>query len=299
MTNADIARIARRIERLRHDARGRDPTPALVRRFRALVRDHYRSFGRDLPWRHTDDPYRVLVSEVMLQQTQVARVCEKYPEFLRAFGDVRALARAPVARLLRVWQGMGYNRRALALRETARLVVERHGGRFPDELAELTSLPGIGPATAADLLAFAHNRPVVVIETNIRAVFIHLFFPGRRAVEDRQIVPLVARTLDRRNPREWYNALMDLGVLIKRLHGNPARRSGAYRRQSPFAGSNRELRSMILKQLLRRGRLGVRQIASALGAERAAVENNLAHMVAEGFLASSGEAYAIRGGRCG
>lgn len=249
------------------------------------MRDHYRRCGRDLPWRHTTDPYAVLVSEIMLQQTQVARVCVKFREFMTAFPDPAALAVAPPRQVLAVWQGMGYNRRALALQRAAQAVMARHGGRLPADLDGLTALPGIGPATAADILAFAFNKSDVVIETNIRAVFIHLFFPGGRSVPDVALAPLVARTMDRRNPRDWYNGLMDLGTAIKRLHGNPARRSAHHVRQSAFEGANRQLRSRILKLLLATtGGLTAAATAHRLDLPVNRVRENMARMAGEGLL---------------
>lgn len=278
---------------MRARARGADPTPAVVRAFRRLVYDHYRAFGRDLAWRRTTDPYRVLVSEIMLQQTQVPRVEEKYPAFLRAFPTFAALARAPVKKVLRVWQGMGYNRRALALQIAARIVIERHGGSLPRTMEELTALPGVGPATAADCLAFAFNLPEVVVETNIRAVFIHVFFSTSRSVRDERIAALVEKTLDRRNPREWYNALMDMGVLIKKLHANPARKSAHHVTQAPFEGSNRQLRSRILTFLLDSRASTADEIAVALKAQPEGVARNLEAMTREGFVAARGTRYTV------
>jgi len=268
-------------------------TPYAVRRFRRIVREHYRASGRDLPWRKTRDPYRILVSEIMLQQTQVDRVKPAYVRFLKAFPDVRALAKAPVKRLLRVWQGMGYNRRALALKRAAQTVVRDHGGRVPATIEELTALPGIGPATAADIVVFAYNRPALVVETNIRSVYIHLFFAPGRAVKDDEIVSLIERTMDRRNPRDWYNALMDFGAALKKSHVNPSRRSAAYRRQSPFEGSNRQARSRILRYLLEEGPRTPRLIVRDLGLDEVRTKKNLKQMAEEGLIRRSKTRYRV------
>ena len=184
-------------------------TPAQVREFRKKVYGHFEQEGRDLPWRKNLNPFRVLVSEIMLQQTQVERVIEKYREFLSAFPDFGTLAKAPLPKLLSVWSGMGYNRRALALRALAQKVMLEHRGRLPRDHEMLIALPGIGKYTAGAVMAFAFNKPVVFMDTNIRRVFIHEFFQDRGNIHDDELIPLVEKTIDAANPRKWYNALMD------------------------------------------------------------------------------------------
>jgi len=225
-------------------------TPGVVIPFRRLLALFSASRGRDLPWRRTTDPYRILVSEFMLQQTQVERVLSKYPDFLGRFLDIGALARASRLEVLLAWQGLGYNRRALSLRETARRIVDGFRGTVPLDRALLDSFPGIGSATAGAVVVFSANRPEVFIETNIRRAFIHLFFPDARKVHDREIGPILAETLDRENPRLFYYALMDYGSHLKGRAGNPNTRSASYSRQSPFKGSDREIRGKILRLLL-------------------------------------------------
>jgi A/G-specific adenine glycosylase len=224
------------------------------RLFQAEVWDYYHGHGRhDLPWRLPDaggfDAYKVTVSELMLQQTQVRRVIPKYREFLEAFPTVRALAGAPLGDVLRAWSGLGYNRRAKFLHQAAARVVRDYGGRFPEELADLVKLPGIGPNTAGAILAYAYNRPAVFVETNIRTVFIHHFFHDQTDIPDRAITALVTDTLDREHPREWYYALMDYGARLKQLVGNPGRRSQSYARQSSFQGSRRQIRGQVIRLL--------------------------------------------------
>ncbi|TFH39522.1 MAG: A/G-specific adenine glycosylase, partial [Chrysiogenales bacterium] len=210
----------------------------------------YTRHRRDFPWRRTTDPYHILVSEIMLQQTQVGRVTEKFQEFIDTFPTPTALAEAPLARVLAAWQGLGYNRRAGNLHRLAASVVAEHGGNIPDDPDLLARLPGIGRATAASICAFAFNRPVAFIETNIRAVFIHFFFPGRERVDDGEIQPLVEAVLDRSDPRGWYSALMDYGTMLKKSHPNPSRRSARHRRQPPFEGSRRQLRGEVIRVVL-------------------------------------------------
>ena len=218
-------------------------------RFRRTIWEYYRENARQMPWRETDDPYRIFISEVMLQQTQVSRVLKAYERFIAAFPDFPALAHAPLRDVLTLWQGMGYNRRAVSLHKAAGIIVNEHDGVLPRDTEELQSLPGIGPATAGSLAAFAYNAPTVFIETNIRRVFIHFFFPGRENVHDRDIMPLVEETLDRENPREWYYALMDNGTMLKAREKNPNRRSAHYQKQSRFEGSDRQIRGAVLRIL--------------------------------------------------
>ncbi len=224
-----------------------------VSEFRKLIWQYYHTHRRNMAWRETTDPYAIFVSEVMLQQTQVARVTTKYPVFMAAFPDFATLAAAPLEEVLRVWQGMGYNRRARMLRDAAVMVMETFGGCLPKTPEELVTLPGIGPATAASIAAFAYNAPVVFIETNIRRVFIHFFFPTEEKVHDIQIQPLVRQTLDWINPREWYYALMDYGTILKQVVENPNRRSHGYTVQAAFDGSDRQIRGRILRYLLDEG----------------------------------------------
>jgi A/G-specific adenine glycosylase len=271
------------------------PTPATIRAFRKKVLAHYRSHGRAMPWRETRDPYRILVSEVMLQQTQVDRVRAKYAEFLAAFPDLAALAAAPLARVLAAWQGLGYNRRAVALHRSARILQLEHRGSVPDDTAALLALPGIGAATAASIRAFAFDAPVVFIETNIRRVFIHEFFPGRDAVADAELLPLVAAALDARSPREWYYALMDYGTALARLVPNPNRRSRAYTRQSRFEGSDRQVRGAILRALVGGAALTVGAVALAAGGDRERVRRLLGDLEREGFVQRAGRTYGIAG----
>jgi A/G-specific adenine glycosylase len=253
------------------------------------VWEHYRERGRDLPWRRTTDPYKVLVSEVMLQQTQASRVVPKYEAFVAVFPTVEALAAAPVKDVLAVWQGLGYNRRALALQRAAQQIVAEHGGRVPDTLEGLTSLPGIGHATAAQVLAFAYNIGVPFIETNVRSVYLHEFFPGAEDVPDSAILPLVEATMDRENPREWYWALMDYGTDLKARMGNPSRRSRHHVRQSRFEGSTRQLRGRLLAALVVGDALGVHELAKRAGFDVEAVGEALGALQAEGFVSSSAE----------
>lgn len=222
--------------------------------FTDTVWTYYHDYGRDLPWRHSTqsdafDPYLILVSEIMLQQTQVQRVIHKYQEFLALFPTVASLAEAPLADVLRAWQGLGYNRRAKFLWQAAQTVVQQYNGVFPSDQNSLVGLPGVGVNTAGAILAYAFNKPVVFIETNIRTVFIHHFFTDRDDVHDKELLPLIADTLDQHNPREWYWALMDYGSYLKATIGNVSRSSKHYAKQSKFEGSKRQIRGQVLHLL--------------------------------------------------
>ena len=220
--------------------------------FAKRVRQAYQQHKRELPWRNEVRPYQILVSEVMLQQTQVNRVLEKFNTFIESFPTVEDLAQAPLKDVLKLWSGLGYNCRAKYLHGTAKLVISQHGGRVPSDRNSLEQLPGIGTETAGAILVYAYNKPEVFIETNIRAVYIHHFFPEQAKVADKEIRPIVKRTLDTSNPREWYWALMDYGTYLKKALGNPAKRSRHHVKQSRFEGSRRQLRGQVLKELLAR-----------------------------------------------
>lgn len=221
-----------------------------VAAFKKQVWNYYRKHGRaQLPWRQTANPYHVLVSEIMLQQTQVDRVIPKYEAFLRKFPSTRVLAKAPLADVLREWQGLGYNRRAKFLHEAAKVVESRHGGAMPADLPSLLVLPGIGPYTAGAVMAFAYDKPVVFLDTNIRNVFIHHFFPKKQNVHDRELMPIIGSALDRKRPRDWYSALMDYGTHLKATGQGKNARSAHYAKQSRFSGSDREIRGRMLTLL--------------------------------------------------
>ncbi len=205
---------------------------------------------RVLPWRWIDDAYGVLVSEVMLQQTQVARVDGRWQRFMARFPTADALASASVADVLDEWQGLGYNRRALNLKRAAEACARDLGGRVPESYEELLALPGVGPATAAGVVAFACDKPAVYLETNVRTVFLHELFPDEEGVRDDRIRPLVAASCPSAGVREWYYALLDYGAQLKSQVGNASRRSAHYVRQSSFEGSRRQKRAFLVREVL-------------------------------------------------
>lgn len=220
--------------------------------FVSLVWGYYDKHGRELPWRRTADPYAIMVSEIMLQQTQVSRVIPKFLAFLQTFPTVYDLADAPLSEVLKAWSGLGYNRRAKYLHESAKVITQKYHGTFPQKLDDLTALPGIGVNTAGAILAYAYNIPVVFIETNIRTVYIHHFFADKSNVTDKELLPIIKKTVDAKNPREWYWALMDYGSFLKQTVGNLSRSSKHYAKQTPFEGSKRKVRGAILRSLASR-----------------------------------------------
>jgi A/G-specific adenine glycosylase len=220
------------------------------REFQDFVLDWYEKCGRhDLPWRQDHDPYKILVSELMLQQTQVVRVIPKFNAFIKEYPTVKQLAKASLGDVLRLWNGLGYNRRAKFLLLCAQEITESHKGVFPVEYDALVKLPGIGPYTAAAICAFAYNEPIELIETNVRQVYIHHFFKNKEEVTDKEILLKVTKTLPADRPRDWYAAIMDYGTHLKSLHGNNTKQSKTYKKQSKFKGSDREVRGAIIRLL--------------------------------------------------
>lgn len=288
--------------------------------FQQTVWEYYRAHGRHgLPWRQfepdgTLDPYKVLVSEVMLQQTQVPRVIPKFEAFIRQFPTLQSLASAPLADVLRAWNGLGYNRRAKFLWQATSMIVNDFGGRVPEAVSDLVKLPGIGHSTAGAIAAYSYNRPVVFIETNIRTVFIYHFFATEQQVPDKAIANLVAQTLPdeeggraagtrihfasraMRNTvgvshiRNWYWALMDYGTYLKQTVGNMNKQSKQYAKQSAFEGSRRQVRGQVLR-LLSAHPLDVASLTQLVTDAR--LSEVLADLEREGLITKAGQAYSL------
>lgn len=275
--------------------RGEVNRAAFIARVQEEGAEHY----RDLPWRGIDDAYAVLVSEVMLQQTQVARVERYWPRFLEAFPTLEALAHGSVAEVLALWQGLGYNRRALALKRAAEQAASAGAG-LPRTFDALLALPGVGPATAAGVMAFAYQEPAVYVETNVRAVFLHELFPEEEKVPDADLVPYVADTASTVDPRGWYYALLDYGAALKKSGINPTRASATYARQSAFEGSRRQKRADLVRIALgaqagielAAARQALDEAEAARGREpvdAALFDGLIADLVREGFLVQEGD----------
>ena len=219
---------------------------------------YYVRAGRHaMAWRIDTSAYSIFLSEVMLQQTQVARVTVKYAQFRERFPTFDDLAHASITDVLVEWQGLGYNRRGKYLHEAARIVVSQYAGQLPREPDVLRQLPGIGVATAASIATFAYDVPTVFIETNVRTVILHECFPHEQDVTDDRVRVVAERALQRilrskrATPRVWYWALMDYGSHLKSTEGNVNVRSAHYKRQKPFQGSDRQIRGQLLRDFVR------------------------------------------------
>lgn len=262
-------------------------SPEGAKIFQETIWAFYAANRRDFAWRKTTDPYEIVVSEIMLQQTQTDRVTKKFENWTEQFPTFADLAEAPWRDVLVAWQGLGYNRRAQALHEIAKIVVRDHGGTLPADPEILKTFPGIGPATAASICAFAFNMPTIFIETNIRTVYIALLCANQAEIADRQLMPWIAATCDKEHPREWYYALMDYGVFLKKLLKNPSRRSRHHTAQSRFEGSERQIRGMILKVLSEKPETTLDELCTLIDREPERIRKNLVALCAEGLVRES------------
>ncbi len=273
--------------------------------FKKTVIDFYHFHKRHFPWRDIENPYFILVSEIMLQQTQAPRVIEKFNEFITEFPTINTLAKASNEEVLRVWQGLGYNRRGIFLKKSAEKIVSEYEGIVPTNVEDLQKLPGIGYNTACAIVAFAFNKPVVFIETNIRTVFIHRFFTDKESVNDKDILPIIEKVLqapylptdyaenDNIDPRDWYYALMDYGVYLKKSFKNPSRKSSSYSKQSKFDGSRRQVRGEIIRLLLERKILSKKDLFSLINREELEIAEILAGLEKEGMITFKNQVYTI------
>lgn len=252
-----------------------------VTSFQDRVWEYYRSHQRSMPWRDTPSPYYVLVSELMLQQTQVSRVIPKFEAFVERFPDETALARASLADVLSLWNGLGYNRRAKFLHEAAKIIVSQ--AEFPTTYESLLRLPGVGPNTAAAICNYAYQQPTAFIETNIRSVLFHEFFKDKIDIDDGILKDLVEQTMDTEHPREWFWALMDYGSMLKRTRGGQLDKSRHYKKQSPLQGSVREVRGHIVKVLTIQSSLTISQLRDAVSADER-FDAALSGLIKEGLI---------------
>jgi A/G-specific adenine glycosylase len=265
-----------------------------LKNFRQSIWQFYQEHRRTFAWRMTENPYHILISEVMLQQTQTYRVEPKYEQFIQELPSFEALADAPLHTVLTLWQGLGYNRRGKYLHELAQQVVTKYQGILPETPEELVTLPGIGKATAASICAFAFNKPTIFIETNIRTVFIYSFFGGKEGVDDKELLPLVAATVDQINPREWYYALMDYGVYLKKQIPNPSRNSKHHVTQSRFEGSDRQIRGAIIRLLTKNLTMPIESLYASFSEPKERVEAIMRKLLAESFIAINDAHITIR-----
>ncbi|GAC1391690.1 MAG: endonuclease III [Candidatus Saccharimonadales bacterium] len=267
-------------------------------KFISIVREHYIQNPRMMPWRQIGregiyDPYHILVSEVMLQQTQVSRVIPKFILFMQTFPTLQVLSDASIVQVLEVWSGLGYNRRALYVQAAAQRIVNDFHAQVPRSVQELSTLPGIGINTAGAILAYAYNIPAIFIETNIRTVYLHHFFANRENITDKQLLPVVSHTVDQDNPREWYWALMDYGAFLKSSKVKSSRQSSTYKKQASFKGSVRELRGNIIKSLLQSPR-DIKELSAFIADPR--LTSVLGDLVREGMIINHHQRYLLGNG---
>lgn len=227
------------------------------------------------------------MSEIMLQQTQVPRVLIKYQEFIKRFPTIQDLAGASQTEVLRTWQGLGYNRRGMYLHKSAQILHSVYYGILPKSVELVDELPGVGLATASAIVTYTYNIPTYFIETNVRRVYIHHFFEDEKEVADAQILPILKKTVDQQNPRDWYYALMDYGTHLAKTVPNPNRKSKHYTRQSTFKGSDREIRGTILRMLLNKPEISYDSVSQSLvplSTDTARINKIVTSLEKEGFI---------------
>ncbi len=251
-----------------------------LKEFQQRVLNFYKENGRSLPWRETQDPYAIMVSEIMLQQTQVDRVIPKYLAFLEKFPDIKSLADGNTADLLKLWSGLGYNNRALRLQKSCQTIMKIYDGKFPAHVDALLKLPGIGPYTARSILIFAFNENVATVDTNIRRIFIHEFSLDEKT-NDKELFALAEEVLPYGQSGDWHNALMDYGskILTSRKTGIKART-----KQSKFKGSNRWYRGQILKRLVVGEELEISNLIKEWKKEESFLKKIIERMEKEGLI---------------
>ncbi len=265
-----------------------------IETFRDIIVTHYNDAGRTFPWRENTSPWGILVSEFMLQQTQTERVVDYWNRWMEKWPSPKNLAEASLEEVLREWSGLGYNRRARFLRESAKKIVDHFNGQVPRTPDQLKTLPGIGEYSSGAIACFAYNVPSLFIETNIRRVLLHFFFQDQSGIMDSELFPVLEKSLDRDNPREWYWALMDYGAELKKVTVNPNRRSAHYAKQSKFEGSLRQVRGAIIKSLAKDGPASLEGLHRQTGFEYDRLKLALEKLNSESMVAEEDGVYKIR-----
>jgi len=274
-----------------------DFSPARYRKFNTVIYSAYEKEGRAFPWREDPGAWGILVSEFMLQQTQTGRVLPYWTNWMKKWPSPKAQSNASLEEVLREWSGLGYNRRGRYLKESADIIVKDFKGQVPDSVEALLKLPGIGNYSAGAIVCFAYNKPVVFIETNIRSVLLHFFFNGREGISDKELLPIIEKAMDKKNPKKWYWALMDYGAALKKKNGNPNRQSAHYTRQSTFKGSFREIRGSIVRALIRGGKSTVDELLNRMDvpAKREDLYKALQALTRESIVSENEGSYKISG----
>ena len=257
--------------------------------FQKEILSYYAAHKRPMAWRDISDPYKIFISEMMLQQTQVERVKIKYEEFIKRFPTIKKVAEAEKEDVLKVWQGLGYNRRALFIKRACEEIVQNHKGIFPKDPTTLQSLPGIGPGTAGAIIAFAYNEQVYFIETNIRTVLLYFFFKDQENISDKELLQtLINVTPTNVSPRDWYYTLYDYGTNLKKTLGkkrvNVHKQSSHYVKQSKFEGSFRQKRANVLKMKLENPKVSTMKLQKILNIEKSELTEVLASLKKDGLI---------------
>lgn len=288
-----------------------------IKIFQKKILDFAKTNYRVFPWRNTVDPYEILVSEIMLQQTQTERVVPKYTEWLHSFPTMQSLAKASLPEVLTHWNGLGYNRRARFLQQAAKMILEKYNGIFPQKAELIDELPGVGEYTAKAVACFAFGAQEVFIETNIRTVYLSTFILGheiennkneksqksdfqvesdstKNPIDDTVLLSLIKQTLYKKDVRLWYYALMDYGAKIKKEIGNLNRVSANYVKQSKFKGSLRQARGAIVRQLTRQKRATLAEIAKKEDIEIERIQEAAEKLIAEEIIEQNDGAFIIK-----
>ena len=265
-------------------------SPAKIKAFQDKILKFYEDGNRSLPWRQTSDPYKIMVSEIMLQQTQAARVAPKFEAWIKAFPTPQKLAQAKLADVLAHWQGLGYNSRAKRLQDAAKIIVEQFGGKVPRTPEELLTLPGIGPYTSRSVLIFAHNDNLATVDTNIRRILIHDFnIP--EDTSDKELFAIAQQLVPKGKSRDYHNALMDYGATIV-----TARKTGIKPKtqQSTFKGSVRYYRGKILKHLLAHKSITPKQLEKEFTQTPKPINDIAQSLINEGLLVKTRKGYELK-----
>jgi len=263
-------------------------TDEIIKKFQDKIFEWWEKNKRDLPWRKTTDPYYIMVSEVMLQQTQVSRVKEKYEAFIKKFPTKENLAEAETAEVLKIWSGLGYNKRALWLQQAATQLVE--GEEFPKKPEELEKIKGIGKYTARAILIFAFNHDLPTVDTNIRRILISEGFATEEATE-KELFKIAAEITPKGRARDWYNALMDYGSmeLTARKTGIKPKTS-----QKKFNNSTRYQRGKIVKALIKKGALTKKEISEECEIDQKVLAEILTKLIVEGLVVKKRQYYQLK-----
>lgn len=264
------------------------PSKKEIEKFQQKIFRFYQENKRDLPWRKTTDPYKILVSEFMLQQTQVSRVIEYYHKWMNTWPTVESLANESYKNVLQSWMGLGYNRRAMYLHNTAKVIVDEFDGDVLNAVKHYEKLPGIGLYTSKAVQIFADNADIATVDTNIRRIFINEFGLDE-LVSDNELFTIAKQCLPKGKSRDWHNALMDYGALHL-----TSRKTGIKPKtqQSRFQGSDRQIRGKILRLILKEEQSAY-QLEKELNVDSKRLSKILTKMLEEETVSKTNKLYHV------